>query len=56
MAEADKQADLAGPGIGSYDELEKLLANAETVLRRLDIEYRVLLLAAGDQSWAAADG
>ncbi len=27
MAEADKQADLAGPGIGSYDELEKVLPN-----------------------------
>ena len=38
----------------SYDELEQLLANAETVLRRLNIEYRVLLLAAGDQSFAAA--
>jgi aspartate--ammonia ligase len=27
MAKADKKADLAGPGIGSYDELEKVLPN-----------------------------
>ncbi len=27
MQEADKKADLAGPGIGSYDELEKILPN-----------------------------
>ncbi len=24
---ADKKADLAGPGIGDYDELEKILPN-----------------------------
>ncbi len=39
---------------GSYDELEKLLANAETVLQRLGLPYRVLLLASGDLSFAAA--
>ena len=27
MSEIDKQADLAGPGIGNYDELEKILPN-----------------------------
>jgi len=27
MAEADKQADLAGPGIGNYEDLEKILPN-----------------------------
>ena len=27
MADADKKADLAGPGIGDYDELEKILPN-----------------------------
>ena len=27
MATADKKADLAGPGIGSYEELEKILPN-----------------------------
>ena len=27
MTKADKKADLAGPGIGSYDELEKVLPN-----------------------------
>ncbi len=38
----------------SYDELEKLLANAEAVLQALEIPYRVLLLCAGDMSFAAA--
>ncbi len=38
----------------SYDEHEKLLANAEAILRRLDIPYRVVLLCTGDQSFAAA--
>ncbi len=27
MAEADKKADLAGPGIGNYEDLEKILPN-----------------------------
>jgi len=39
---------------GSYDELEKLVANAETVLQRLGLPYRVLMLATGDLSFAAA--
>ncbi len=38
----------------SYDELEKLTGQAEEVLRRLDLAYRVVLLASGDLSFAAA--
>ena len=38
----------------SYDELESLLANAETVLQRLGLHYRVLELCRGDLSFAAA--
>jgi seryl-tRNA synthetase len=38
----------------SYDELESLLANAEEVLQVLGIPYRVLALATGDMSFAAA--
>ncbi|MBI4565261.1 MAG: serine--tRNA ligase [Planctomycetes bacterium] len=38
----------------SWDELEKLLANAEAVLKRLDLEYRVVLLSTGDMSFASA--
>ncbi|TAN35634.1 MAG: serine--tRNA ligase [Verrucomicrobia bacterium] len=38
----------------SYDELEKLVVNAETVLQRLGLCYRVLLLCKGDMSFAAA--
>ncbi len=38
----------------SYDELEKLVANAEEILRRLDLEYRVLRLCTGELSFAAA--
>ncbi len=38
----------------SYDEHEKLLRDAEDVLRRLEVPYRVVLLAAGDLSFAAA--
>jgi seryl-tRNA synthetase len=38
----------------SYDELEKLLANAETVLQLLGLPYRVLLLPTGDISFAAS--
>ena len=38
----------------SYDEHERLLADAEDVLRRLELPYRVVLLAAGDMSFAAA--
>jgi len=38
----------------SYDELESLTANAETVLQRLGLEYRVLELCRGDLSFASA--
>src|SRR3989338_8043257 len=38
----------------SYDELEKLVANAEKVLQLLGLPYRVLMLATGDLSFAAA--
>jgi seryl-tRNA synthetase len=38
----------------SYDELEKLLADAEEVLRRLGIHYRVVSLCTGDLGFAAA--
>lgn len=38
----------------SYDELETLLKNAEEVLQLLEIPYRVVTLATGDLSFAAA--
>jgi seryl-tRNA synthetase len=38
----------------SYDEHERLLHDAEDVLHRLELPYRVVLLAAGDMSFAAA--
>jgi seryl-tRNA synthetase len=38
----------------SYDELEKLTGNAEEVLRRLDIPYRVVMLCTGDLGFSAA--
>jgi seryl-tRNA synthetase len=38
----------------SYDELEKLLVNACRVLELLEIPYRILILASGDISFAAA--
>lgn len=38
----------------SYDELEKLLQNAEDVLQALELPYRVKLLATGDISFAAS--
>ena len=38
----------------SSDELESLLANAETVLQRLGLPYRVLRLCTGELSFAAA--
>jgi seryl-tRNA synthetase len=38
----------------SYDELEKLLANAETVLQLLGLPYRVISLTTQDISFAAA--
>lgn len=38
----------------SYDELEKLLQNAEEVLQLLELPYRVMALSTGDLSFAAA--
>jgi seryl-tRNA synthetase len=38
----------------SYEELEKLLADAEAVLKKLELPYRVNLLCTGDLSFAAA--
>ena len=40
--------------LNSYDELEKLLGNAEHVLQLLNIEYRILVLATQDISFSAA--
>jgi seryl-tRNA synthetase len=38
----------------SYDELETLLSDAEEVLRRLGIHYRVTFLCTGDMGFSAA--
>ena len=38
----------------SYDELESLTASAEKILQALELPYRVLALASGDLSFAAA--
>jgi seryl-tRNA synthetase len=38
----------------SYDELEKLVANAEEILQRLGLHYRVMLLCRGDMGFASA--
>ena len=38
----------------SYDELEKLLENAENVLKMLEIPYRVITLCTGDLGFSAA--
>ncbi|MGH9509130.1 MAG: serine--tRNA ligase [Terriglobales bacterium] len=38
----------------SYDELEKLTRNAETVLQRLGLHYRVVTLCTGDMGFASA--
>jgi seryl-tRNA synthetase len=38
----------------SYEELEKLLANAEEVLRKLILPYRVVTLCTGDLGFSAA--
>jgi seryl-tRNA synthetase len=38
----------------SYDELEEMAANAEEVLRRLKIPYRVIELCTGDMGFGAA--
>ncbi|MHB8337465.1 MAG: serine--tRNA ligase [Ignavibacteriaceae bacterium] len=38
----------------SYDELEKLVVDAEDILQELKIPYRILLLCTGDLSFSAA--
>jgi seryl-tRNA synthetase len=38
----------------SYDELEKMVANAEKVLQLLGLHYRVILLCTGDVGFASA--
>jgi len=38
----------------SYEELEKLTGNAETVLKRLGLAYRVIVLCTGDMGFSAA--
>lgn len=38
----------------SWDELEKLTANAETILQRLGLAYRVITLCTGDLGFSAA--
>jgi len=38
----------------SYDELEKLLANAEEILKRLELPYRVVNLCTGDLGFSAS--
>jgi seryl-tRNA synthetase len=38
----------------SYEELEKLLSNAEEVLKRLNLPYRVVTLCTGDLGFSAA--
>src|SRR5262245_48186869 len=41
------------PTAASRDELERMLACAEEVLRRLDLHYRVVTLCTGDMGFAA---
>jgi seryl-tRNA synthetase len=38
----------------SYEELEKLLADAETILKRLELPYQVITLCTGDLGFSAA--
>jgi seryl-tRNA synthetase len=38
----------------SFDELESLTANAETVLKRLELPYRTVVLCTGDMGFASA--
>lgn len=38
----------------SYEELEKMTANAEDVLQKLNLPYRVLVLCTGDMGFSAA--
>ena len=38
----------------SYDELERLTADAEEILKRLGIHYRVVVLCTGDMGFSSA--
>lgn len=38
----------------SYDELEKLVGDAEDVLQRLELPYRIVMMCTGDVGFAAA--
>jgi len=38
----------------SYEELENIVSNAEEVLKRLELHYKIMELSAGDLSFAAA--
>ncbi len=38
----------------SFDELEDLLLNAESILKKLGLHYRVVLLSTGDMSFSSA--
>ena len=38
----------------SYDELEKMVKNAETILQKLELPYRVIQLCSGDMGFSAA--
>lgn len=38
----------------SYDELEKMVKNAEDILQRLELPYRVITLCTGDMGFSAA--
>lgn len=38
----------------SYDELEKMTANAENILQKLGLAYRVMALSTGDMGFSAA--
>jgi seryl-tRNA synthetase len=38
----------------SYEELESLTANAEAILKRLELPYRTMLLCTGDMGFASA--
>ena len=38
----------------SYDELEKMVQNAETILQKLELPYRVIQLCSGDMGFSVA--
>ena len=39
---------------GSYDELQKMLGNAEKILQSLNLHYRILQLCTADMSFGSA--